>query len=66
MKFGLRASLIVVSRSTTTVAGADGIGGVNQRLPLTLSQRAVVDEGVDLVDEGTELTASSVGLPSIN
>jgi hypothetical protein len=35
----------------------DRISGINQQLPLRLTERTAVNESVDLIDEGAELIA---------
>ena len=46
----------------TADASLDGVDCVNQRLPLSLSERAVADEGIDLIDERVELVAGRARL----
>src|SRR5687767_11270590 len=45
-------------RRLTAEAGLDSIRRINQCLPLTRSERAVVDKALDLIDERAELITS--------
>jgi len=49
----------------TPDVGLDGVDCVNQRLPLSLSERAVVDKAADLIDEGVEPVAGRARLTLI-
>ena len=60
------ASFLIVFLLRTADVGLDGIRSVNQRLPLRRGERAVVDETVDLIDEGVELIAGRARLTAIN
>src|SRR6185369_1445479 len=49
----------------TAAVGLDGIRCINQSLPLSLSERVIVDERVDLIGEGVYLATSRARLTFI-
>ena len=45
--------------AVTCEVSLQGVRCLNEHLPLSLGKRAVLDEGVDLIDEGIQLVAGS-------